>query len=178
MHPVVRPRRPSYAVKPERGVADKGNPNVHDVPQAEAPTFSRTEWVRSRVGSGPWRGACSHTSCIDLTIIRGPCARWSRSQMQLDAARVPMRMRPVLLDCGRRGTPWPCSNVSGRCAAPSLSTTRTCGVFTQDRCLLARCGSVACPPGRDRNGELRVSHSLTRLFVSAPAQVSGWSCYA
>ena len=34
----------------------------------------------------------------------------------------------------------------------------------------------ACPPGSDRSGSLRSSHSLTRWLVSAPAQVSGWSC--
>ena len=34
----------------------------------------------------------------------------------------------------------------------------------------------ACPPGSDRSGRLRSSHSLTRWLVSAPAQVSGWSC--
>ena len=34
-----------------------------------------------------------------------------------------------------------------------------------------------CPPGSDRSGRGRSSNSLTRWFVSAPAQVSGWSCY-
>ena len=35
----------------------------------------------------------------------------------------------------------------------------------------------ACPPGSERSGSLRSSVSLTRWLVSAPAQVSGWSCY-
>ena len=106
------------------------------------------------MGSGPWRRACK----------RCGAGEW-RSRMQLDAAR----MRPVLLDCGRRGTFF---SVSGRCAAPSLSMTRTCGVYAGQAC--ARSLRIGCVPARPRSKWRVARLPLADAMVRLPACAGEW----
>ena len=89
--------------------------------------LSSTEWIRSR-GHGQWRLGCKRDR-----------ARWWRSRMQRDAAR----MRPVLSDCWRRGT---FSSASGRCTAPPLSSRACNGTNEPKLVYVFSARRPFCPP--------------------------------
>ena len=167
---VVRGRDLDICTRTTLGVdkKQKGNPNVHDVPGSGP---SSTKWIRSVVGTGD--GGVHASDAVLASGGRG-CSLTQRGCGQSSWTV----MLCYVGGAGKPELPPTSYNVSGRCAAPSHHTPHMWRLRRTGVCSLAgRCGSVACPPGRDRNGELRASRLLTRWLVPAPAQVSGWSFY-
>ena len=146
---VVRGRDLDICTRTTLGVdkKQKGNPNVHDVPGSGP---SSTKWIRSVVGTGD--GGVHASDAVLASGGRGcsltqrGCGQSSRTVGGVErssASRV-----AALRHLSPHAHVW---------------RLRRAGVGS------TRCGSVACPPGRDRNGTLRASHSLTRWFVPALA---------
>ena len=67
--------------------------------------------------------------------------------------------------------------VSGslRCAISLI--IYVCGALRQAGVRSLHACEYVCPACSDRSGSPRASLSPTRWLVTAPAQVSGWSCY-